>query len=296
MLTAVLAHLEIKSAPSTAFHPQTDGQVERINALLEDYLRHFCTEEQDDWSQWLPIAEFSYNNTPSSSTKLSPFFSQQGFHPRFNYLVASSGIPAADAFVEHLQNIHTSLVESLAAAKASQAKFYDKDRRKQAVYHPGDLVWLSRRHIKTKRPSSKLDVQRLGPFPVIRMVGSNAAELAVPKAYSRLHPVFNVTLLMPFVPAPHQPHTVSTVPRPFEEAFTRWVSGRFILDYRCLTPGLHEYLLRDEELSGLNDEWRLLSLISPNLDPFLQDFHRLSPFRGPGPSSAVWNHRSRLQV
>lgn len=196
--TSVLAHLGIKSTPSTAFHPQTDGQVERINALLEDYLRHFCAEEQDDWAKWLPIAEFSYNNTASSATKFSPFFTQKGFHPRFNYLVASSGIPAADDFVGHLQRVHSSLEESLTKAKAAQAKFYNKDRRVEVTYKPGDLVWLSRRHIKTKRPNSKLDVRRLGPFSVVRMVGRNAAKLSLPKSYSRLHPVFNVSLLMPF--------------------------------------------------------------------------------------------------
>lgn len=72
--SAVLDNLQVHPAPSTAFHPQTDGQVERINALLEDYLRHFVSEEQDDWATWLAMAEFSYNNTPSSSTKFSPFF------------------------------------------------------------------------------------------------------------------------------------------------------------------------------------------------------------------------------
>lgn len=57
------------------------------------------------------------------------------------------------------------------------------------------------------------------------------------------------------------------------DAFRRWISARFILDYCCLHTGLHEYLLRDEGILGLNDQWRLFSLISPNLDPFLQEFH-----------------------
>lgn len=295
--SSVLQQLQVSQAPSTAFHPQTDGQVERTNALLEDHLRHFCNAEQDDWVKWLPMAEFAYNNTASSSTKLSPFFAQQGFHPRFNSLVASSGIPAADSFVEHLQLIQSSLVESLTAAKEAQSRFYNKGRRVSVVYRPGDLVWLSRRNIKTKRTSSKLDVRRIGPFPVIRMIGQNAAELALPKAYSRLHPVFNVSLLSPFVPDPQSHVQLSVVPPlTFEDAFTDWASARFILNYRNPSPGLHQYLLRDEDPSGLNDEWKLLSLISPNLDPFLRQFHNQSPHLGSGPSEDVWLRRSTLQV
>lgn len=165
------------------------------------------------------------------------------------------------------------------------------------VYQPGDLVWLSRRNIKTKRASSKIDVRRLGPFPVIRMVGSNAAELALPREYSRLHPVFNVALLMPYVsglrtvlPTPVAP------PLAFEDAFTSWVSTRFIMDYQSPQPDIHEYLLRDEDPSGLNDDWRLLSLISTNLDPFLKQFHRQSTHLGLGPSEEVWRRRSLQQV
>lgn len=295
--TAVLSHLNILPAPSTAFHPQTDGQVERINALLEDYLRHFVSDEQSDWVSWLPLAEFSYNNTPSASTKFSPFFVQQGFHPRFNSLVASSGIPSADGFVEHLQRVQTTLVETLSAAKLAQAKYYNKDRRVAATYQPGDLVWLSRRNIKTKRPSSKLDVRRLGPFPVRRMVGENAAELELPPGYSRLHPVFNVSLLMPFVSSPSNPSTPNRTP-PLDpvQALVNWASARFILDYRQPRSDLHEYLVRDEEVSGLNDEWRLLSTISPNLDPFLRTFHEQSPHLGPGPPADVWSRRLALRV
>lgn len=286
--SSVLQQMQVSQAPSTAFHPQTDGQVERTNALLEDHLRHFCNDEQNDWVKWLPMAEFAYNNTASSSTKLSPFFAQLGFHPRFNSLVASSGIPAADSFVQHLQRIQASLVDSLTAAKEAQARFYNKNRRVDATYAPGDMVWLSRKNIKTKRASSKLDVRRLGPFQVVRMIGQNAAELALPKTYSRLHPVFNVSLLSPFVADPQTPvHRHIAPPLTFEESFTDWASTRFILDYKHLGPGLHSYLLRDEDPSGLNDEWKLLSLISFNLDPFLRQFHRQAPHLGPGPSEAV---------
>lgn len=156
--SSVLAQLCISPAPSTAFHPQTDGQVERINALLEDYLRHFVSSNQDDWSMWLAMAEFSYNNTPSSSTKFSPFFAIQGYHPRYNSLVASSGVPTADLFIAHLQEIQTQLQDNLVKAKDAQSRFYNKNRRIDVTYNPGDLVWLSRRHIKTRRPNSKLDV------------------------------------------------------------------------------------------------------------------------------------------
>lgn len=272
--TLVLSQLNVKPAPSTAFHPQTDGQVERINAILEDFLRHFVSQEQDDWVKWLAIAEFSYNNTPSASTGFSPFFAQHGYHPRFNSLVASSGIPAADSFVTHLQDVHSSLIQTLTLAKTAQAKYYNGSRRVAVTYSPGDLVWLSRKHIKTRRPSSKLDVRRLGPFPVIQMVGSNAAELSLPRSYARLHPVFNVSLLMPYV---REQEEAVSIPDPpplaSDQVLVDWAAARFILNYRYSGSDLHEYLIRDEEVSGLNDEWPLLSTISTNLDPFLQAFH-----------------------
>lgn len=67
------------------------------------------------------------------------------------------------------------------------------------MYKSVDLVWLSQRHIKTRHPNSQLDVRRLGPFLVKRMIVKNAAKLELTTAYSRLHPVFNVSLLMPYI-------------------------------------------------------------------------------------------------
>jgi len=68
---------------STAFHPETDGQMERANTTLEQYLRAYCNYQQDDWERLLPIAEFCYNNTQTGTTRITPFFANYGYHPRF---------------------------------------------------------------------------------------------------------------------------------------------------------------------------------------------------------------------
>jgi hypothetical protein len=70
---------------SMAFHPQTDGQTERINAGMEQYLRVFVNHQQDDWVQWLPLAEFAANNGVSESMKCTPFFAVQDADPRMSF-------------------------------------------------------------------------------------------------------------------------------------------------------------------------------------------------------------------
>lgn len=73
--------LQITNLLSTAYHPETDGQTERTNAVLEQYLRAYVSYLQDDWSEWLPLAEFAANSAHSESTHVSPFFANYGFHP-----------------------------------------------------------------------------------------------------------------------------------------------------------------------------------------------------------------------
>jgi hypothetical protein len=75
---------KIHSNKSTVFHPQSDGQTERVNQVLEQYLRIFCDYQQDNWHELLPLAEFAYNNAKHASTQVSPFFANYGRHPRFS--------------------------------------------------------------------------------------------------------------------------------------------------------------------------------------------------------------------
>jgi len=66
---------------STAFHPQTDGQTERLNQTIEAYLETFICKEQNDWVRLLPMAEFTYNNSTTTGNGMSPFYANYGFHP-----------------------------------------------------------------------------------------------------------------------------------------------------------------------------------------------------------------------
>lgn len=279
--TAVQQRLWIYPSPSTAFHPATDGQTERVNAVLEDYLRYFVNERQDDWASWLPVAKFSYNNTPSSSTLSSPFFACFGLHPRFNSLSSPSAVPSADAWVASMQKIHEDLAECLAEAKASQARFYNKGRRVADSFSPGDLVWLSRRNLKTSRPSNKLDVWRVGPFPVVRMVGTNAVRLALPLTFRRLHPVFNLSLISCYFP-PETTDRASDLPvvTCLAEDFLSANTITHVVGFRRSPGGVDEYLLRFGDNTGLNNAWTPLPSIPPFVLPALLDYQaRLSSAR-----------------
>jgi len=77
--------LQIAIKLSTAFHPKTDGQTERMNAEMERYLRSYINYLQDDWVQWLCMAEFAANSLPSTATTVSPFFANRGFEPCMSF-------------------------------------------------------------------------------------------------------------------------------------------------------------------------------------------------------------------
>ena len=66
---------------TSGYHPKGDGQTERMNQTLEQYLQVYCNHQQDNWSDLLPITEFAYNNAPNTTTGISPFFANKGYHP-----------------------------------------------------------------------------------------------------------------------------------------------------------------------------------------------------------------------
>jgi hypothetical protein len=119
--------LDIKGNPSTAYHPQTDGQTEQINQEVEIYLRFYLNYQQDNWSQQLPLAEFAYNDHQHSSTGHSPFALTNGTNPYkgFEPTRTTSDNPVAEAFITDNQERLNQAREALKRTQDAMIKAYN---------------------------------------------------------------------------------------------------------------------------------------------------------------------------
>ena len=271
--------LGIDLAMSTSYHPETDGQTERVNQTLEQYLRLYINYQQDNWYWMLPMAEFTYNNTTHSSTTVSPFFANKGYHPRSHFTPRDdsevrTNSPDARNEVEGLADLHGHLREQMQIAADTAKHFYDKGRTKAPSFKRNQQVWLDARHINTTRPQKKLDHKFLGPFKIKRKISDMAYTLDLPKDMKArgLHDVFNVKLLEPYrknkIPRRHQPP-----PPPVEIDGQPEYEVEAILahklDRRYKDPNF--YLIRWRGYDTSQDSWEPTEALE-NAQDILRDF------------------------
>jgi hypothetical protein len=184
---------------TTAYRPQSNGQTERANQTIEQYLRHYVNYVQDDWEDQLPMAQFAYNNSKHSTTGISPFEANYGYHPNVHGESRNKNPVAekADAYVKRVKSIQTQLTRDLEFMNLRMKIYYDKHHGEGPALEEGEKVFLLRRNIKTKRPSTKLDHIRLGPFIIEGKKGPVNYKLKLPESMKRIHPVFHISLLEP---------------------------------------------------------------------------------------------------
>jgi transposase InsO family protein len=196
--------LGIRLATSTAYHPQTDGQTERVNQEMEQFLRTFVNERQDDWDELLPMAEFAHNNHVHSSTKHTPFMLDTGRHPRMGFEPHQprSHLESVNEFRDRMAQSLEEAKSALVKAQEEYTMYYNRRRDPAPEFKAGDKVWLDGSDIRTTRPSAKLSHRRLGPYPVEAKVGHGAYRLTLPPSLRRLHPVFPITKLSLAAPDP----------------------------------------------------------------------------------------------
>ena len=136
--------------PSTAYHPQMDSLTEQTNQTLETYLQVYCSYQQDDWVNYLALAEFVFNNTLNSSTQQTPFFTNVGYHPEFNITITKQTTnPSATEFTSRLAIIQEELQAELTHFNEYMSKYYDQCHLPALEFSPDDNIWLLRRNIKT---------------------------------------------------------------------------------------------------------------------------------------------------
>ena len=194
----------IRPRMSTAFHPQTDGQTERLNQTIEAYLRAFVSKEQNDWKRLLPMAEFAYNNSTTTGNGMSPFYANYGFHPVAGGPALSEPLnPASTAYGHWMRAIHDEARIGLEEARERMRRYTNPERKEPPAYQMGDLVMLNGRNIKTRRPSRKLDHRHHGPFQIEKIISPLAVRLTLPRKW-KVHNVFHVSLLEPYRTSEHR--------------------------------------------------------------------------------------------
>src|SRR6266702_818086 len=177
---------------STAYHPRMDGQSECTNQWLEQYLRFWVNERQDNWHSYLPLAEFKHNNWLSETTGEFPFFVLYGFNPHANWIDKPSPIPQVALLIEQLKEARWWSQRLM--IKAQQSWFKNRDTPK---YKEGNLVWLEGCHLHTNQPTTKLAPKQHGPFPIVQVMSPVNYQLKLPMQWS-IHDIFHIDLLTPY--------------------------------------------------------------------------------------------------
>jgi hypothetical protein len=195
-------------AMSSANHPQTDGQTERMVRTLKEMLRSCISHRQNDWTDKLAAIEFAYNNSIHPSTSLTPFELDLGFHPKTPYSLLIDGekdVDAVESFIDNLEALQHQATEALQRTVDQQTASVNKNRPRVTEFRVGDLVLLSHKLLRTAASrvagSKILRGKYSGPFTISRKVSPTAYQLDLP-ANIRIHPTVNIEYLKPYHASP----------------------------------------------------------------------------------------------
>ena len=278
----VWSKLGVKSTMSTAFHPQTDSETERINQELEQYLQVFRNFQQDNWAELIPFMEFAHNARQHSATGRSPFEIWYGFQPEFLPPVNfTNKIPAVEERLRTLDQIHTEVTAALRVA----AEVMKHSRNTHATYKPKprNLVWLEGTNVHTTHPKAKLAPRRHGPFKVISTWGVNC-RLQLPKSWKRFHPVFHNSLISPHNETPAQGPNFTRPPPEIVQGEDDHYEVESVLQSR-LTPNKKgvQYLIKWKGYPCSENSWLPVSQMK-STSTLVQQFRSKNP-RAPRPTS-----------
>jgi len=263
--------LGIKTKLSTAFHPQTDGQTERMNQKLEQYLWFFIEHRQKDWPEWMAAAEFTINNKVHMATKVSPFMANYGREMRMGGDIRrKEKVEHVTEFVERMKKVHEEVETALKKTQEEMKKYADRNRKETEKWEKGDKVLLSTKDLVFKeRPTKKLMERYVGLYMIEEVVSSNAVKLRLPNSM-RIHPVVNVSQIV------HYKEQVKgqkkEKEKPVEvEGVEEWEVGK-ILNKKKMRE-VEKYLIRWKEFTAEEDTWERRENLK-NAEELIEEFEQ----------------------
>lgn len=249
----------IKLLMSTAYHPQTDGQTERVNQCLEMYLRCSTHQCPTNWHAWIPLADFWYNTSYHTSLGCSPYKALYGHEPNYGTFLAELSSENSDVqqWIAENNSRQEELKEQLSKAQ-TRIKHYADQKRSERSFSVGDKAYLKlqayAQHSVANRPYPKLAMKFFGPFQILEKIGQAAYKLELPDN-AMIHPVFHVSQLKEHVPD-HTP-VFSTLPSQVDMSAADLVPANF-LDRRLVKKGSRAHLqvlIQWSTLSDLEATW-----------------------------------------
>jgi len=188
--------LDMRLHFTSGYHPEGDGQTKRMNQTLEQYLCVYCNYQQDNWSELLPLVEFAYNNAPSATTSVSPFFTNKEYHLNITvYPERNIASSRAYNFAIDLNELQNTLKAEISIAQQRYQKSADVRHSPTSNFKVGDKVFVKAQFFRTIRPSKKLSEKYLGPYEIISQPSTLLFTLCLPESMCSVHPVFHVSML-----------------------------------------------------------------------------------------------------
>jgi hypothetical protein len=181
---------------SSAYHPQIDGQTERVNQILEDMLRAYALKDNQSWDKCLPCAQFSYNSSYQESIKMTPFeflYGRKCRTPLFWNEPGENQIFGPDILREAERQVQM-VRENLKLAQSRQKSY--ADNRRELRFQVGDFVYLKvspMRGLRRFKIRRKLAPRYIGPFKILEQRGEVAYQLEKPPQLLDVHDVFHVS-------------------------------------------------------------------------------------------------------
>ncbi len=242
-------NLNIKQNISTTYHPQMDGQSERTNQWLEQYLQIFGNGAQTDWSKWLPLAQYTHNTWPSATTGKSPFELIMGHVPYAHIGKTHSLAPTIDSRLTQTKAMRQAAQQAITHAQQIMIR-----ATKYRPFEEGQKVWLEATHLKTTHPTAKLSPRRYGPFKITRKLSHVVYQLRIPQQW-KIHDIFHVALLTPYKEMEEHGPNYHEPPPDIIKAEPEWEVEQ-IVGARCFGRSRRiQYWVRWTGYSDAHDTW-----------------------------------------
>ena len=242
--------LRYKLTLSSAYHPQTDRETERVNQELETYLRIFCRSNPSDWADQIPMAKFIHNIWPHSTTRKPPFYLIMGYEPQaLPDITNKTDLPTVE---KQLNELIKARDEASAAHELTRLTMKNQIQSKFTPFIKGDKVWLKARNLKRNVIDPKFATKREGPFRITKVLSSLSYQLEILKLW-RIHSVFHTSLLTLYKENDtHSPNFLQPPPDLInreEEYEVEWILKHWG------HPKCHQFLIRWKGYSADEDSW-----------------------------------------